>query len=339
MAIPKQLSTTLLLLALATLSFTTTSNAADCSGAGAISVYWGQRPSDQDESTLQSACETGNYKIVILESLIVHDDGTTPELNLAGHCGSSTNPCTKLQPEIEYCQQKGIKVILSIGQDRPTLKTGNRHYRSAEAAQELATYLLENYLSGKAGPLGNVALDGIDIADVADGDNLKWDEVVTAINASTTARKIYLSASPQCVYPDYYLGKAIETGLFDYIWVEFFNPNPDCIYANNDASKLLSAWNTWTKNVPSSSIFLGLAASEDVVGYVAPEVVVSEILPSVKLASNYGGVMIWDRYSDKQSDYSTKIKDSVGKDCKCVCDGDAFASKSFYGLGSKSLPL
>nr|KYP42037.1 hypothetical protein KK1_036600 [Cajanus cajan] len=51
--------------------------------------------------------------------------------------------------------------------------------------------------------------------------------------------------------------------------------------------------------------------------------------------------MIWDRYSDEQGDYSTKIKDSVGKACRCVCDGDAFAfaSKSFYGLGSKSLPL
>ncbi|TKY45961.1 Acidic endochitinase [Spatholobus suberectus] len=126
------------------------------------------------------------------------------KLNLAGHCGSS---CTSLQPDIEYCQQNNVKVFLSLGQD-VKLKTKNRRHSkpyttSEDAAEQLASYLLEKYLSGQPGPLGSVSLDGIDIADVADGENIKWVEVVKAINASTTARKIYLSAAPQCVYPDY----------------------------------------------------------------------------------------------------------------------------------------
>ncbi|RDX92678.1 hypothetical protein CR513_25158, partial [Mucuna pruriens] len=160
----------------------------------------------------------------------------------------------------------------------------------------------------------------------------------TAINASTNARQIYLSASPQCVYPDYHLGDAISTGLFNYIWVEFFYQNP-CIYANNDASNLLKAWSQWTKNVPKSSIFLGLVASHEIAGYITPEALISEVLPTVKKASNYGGVMIYDRYFDIQSNYTAQIKDNITKNCRCVCDDDAFASNGFYGLGSASLRL
>ncbi|XP_061347232.1 acidic endochitinase-like [Gastrolobium bilobum] len=314
-----------LLFALISLSITiNSSNATDCVGSGAISVYWGQH-SDSDEGTLQDTCATGNYNIVILETLIVYDNGRTPVLNLDDHCGSS--PCSVLQSQIEYCQENNIKVFLSIGQDI-TIPTNSSP--SINVTKYLADYLLEHYLSGQSGPLGNVYLDGIDIADVSDSEHLKWDELVRVINASTTDRRIYISASPQCVYPDYYLDSAIQTGIVDYVWVEFYYQNPDCIYSNGNPSKLLSAWKTWTSRVPNSLIFLGLAASDTIAGYIKPDALISEVLPTVKEASNYGGVMIWDRYLDKINNYSPQIKDSVSKVCRCVCDESA--STSFYGL-------
>ncbi|TKY45966.1 Acidic endochitinase [Spatholobus suberectus] len=334
MAFPKQASITFLLLALVTLP---SSNAADCDGAGggAISVYWGQR-SQASEGTLQTLCSTGKYNIVILETLLVYDDGRTPVLNLADHCGTPEYPCSRLQPQIEYCQQNKIKVFLSIG-SVTTLTARNRHSMSnPTSAEHLAKYLLENFLSGQHGPLGSVSLDGIDIISVPDGNNIKWPELVKAINASTTARKIYLSAAPQCVYPDHFLGTAINTGLFDYLWVLFFYQNP-CIYSNGNPSNLLSAWDTWTSSVPNSSIFLGLVASNEIAGYIPPEALISEVLPVAKQASNYGGVMIWNRYFDIKNDYSDQIKDNVqkAKVCRCVCN-DAFASNGFSGL---SMPL
>ncbi|KAK7316583.1 hypothetical protein RJT34_00154 [Clitoria ternatea] len=340
MATPKQPASLVLVLALATLStiFNNPTNAADCVGSGTISVYWGQK--SDDEGTLQEACDTGNYNILILESLIVYDNGTTPTLNLASHCGGSASPCSQLQSQIEHCQQNGIKVFLSLGQDRTTLTRPNSKtvpsLSSEDTAKELASYLLENYLSGNPGPLGSVTLDGIDIADVTDTEKLAWDEVVKAISGSTTDRKIYLSGSPQCVYPDYYLGKAIDTGLFDYLWVEFFYQNPSCIYSNGNASNLLAAWKKWTSNVPNSLIFLGLVASDEVEGYIEPEVLKSQVLPDVKkINSNYGGVMIWDRSFDKKSNYSAQIKDSVGKVCRCVCDDES----NFYGLRSPFMAM
>ncbi|TKY45969.1 Hevamine-A protein [Spatholobus suberectus] len=71
--------------------------------------------------------------------------------------------------------------------------------------------------------------------------------------------------------------------------------------------------------------------------YITPEALISEVLPIAKHASNYGGVMIWNRYFDIKNDYSAQIKDNVqkAKACRCVCD-DAFASNGFYGL---SMPL
>ncbi|XP_014500436.1 acidic endochitinase-like [Vigna radiata var. radiata] len=335
MAFPKPELSAFLLFAIVALSFTTPSAAAECgAGAGEISVYWGQK-SEATEGTLESLCSSGNYNIVIIQSLLVYDDGREPTINLANHSA-------KLQPEIEYCQQNNIKVLLSIGQDVEAGKAkSHRHYSSSSdttaAAEKLASYLLEKYLSGNAGPLGSVALDGINIADVADGDNLKWDEVVKAINASTTERKIYLGAAPQCVYPDYYLGKVISTGLIDYIWVEFFYQNP-CIYANGDASNLLKEWNKWSAGVPGSKIFLGLVAAGDagIAGYIPPEDLISTVLPTVRQSSNYGGVAIYDRAFDIANNYTAHIKSSVPKGCICVCNGDDVWNR-FYGLGSASL--
>lgn len=41
---------------------------------------------------------------------------------------------------------------------------------------------------------------------------------------------MYLRAAPQSPFPDYYSGMALHTGLFDYVWVQFYN-NPPCQYS------------------------------------------------------------------------------------------------------------
>lgn len=127
-------------------------------------MYWGQGAND--EGTLKEACDTGNYDIVILDGLVVHDGGSDPELNLRNHCGTAANPCSLLQSQIEYCQnEKKVKIFISINIDvalsRPSLLSEDE-----DGAKKLADYLLNNYLSGQPGPLGNVSLDGIDIEDV-----------------------------------------------------------------------------------------------------------------------------------------------------------------------------
>ncbi|EAZ04803.1 hypothetical protein OsI_26977 [Oryza sativa Indica Group] len=43
-------------------------------------------------------------------------------------------------------------------------------------------------------------------------------------------------------------------------------------------------------------------------GYVYPKTLYYRYVPELQKAANYGGFMIWDRYSDKQSGYSGYVK-------------------------------
>ncbi|KAI4355166.1 hypothetical protein L6164_003964 [Bauhinia variegata] len=82
-------------------------------------------------------------------------------------------------------------------------------------------------------------------------------------------------------------------GLFDYVWIQFYN-NRACEYDNGK----------FYVGLPASS---GAASS----GYVSTTTLIKEVLPFVKGSSKYGGLMLWDRYADKQSGYSTTIKRRV----------------------------
>ncbi|KAK4396935.1 Acidic endochitinase [Sesamum angolense] len=68
-------------------------------------------------------------------------------------------------------------------------------------------------------------------------------------------KKVYLSAAPQCPFPDAWIGGALETGLFDYVWVQFYN-NPPCQYSSG-MTNLEQAWKQWG-SIKAGEIFLGL---------------------------------------------------------------------------------
>jgi chitinase len=117
--------------------------------------------------------------------------------------------------------------------------------------------------------------------------------------------------------PDKYLDKAIKTGLFDYVLVQFYN-NPPCQFdgTNSDATLLLQSWKAWTSfALPNNTVFMGLPASPDAApsgGYIPPNDLISKVLPSIKPTSNYGGIMLWDRFHDVgNNDYSYQIKEHV----------------------------
>lgn len=155
-------------------------------------------------------------------------------------------------------------------------------------------------------------MDGVDF-DVESGSPLYYDNLAAYLKelySQQSANTYYLSAAPQCPYPDYYLGTAINTGLFDFVWIQFYN-NPPCQYsADSGVSLLLSSWNLWTSSLTSGKLFLGLPASPDAEssgGYLPPDVLNSQVLPVIKTTSKYGGVMIWSRYYDVLSNYSSFI--------------------------------
>lgn len=104
------------------------------------------------------------------------------------------------------------------------------------------------------------------------------------------------------------LDKALQTRLFYYVWVQFYN-NHICQYNEGNIDNFFKAWNHWTTSVKVGKIFLGLPASPmaTVSGYIPVGVLTFEILGVIRMSSNYGRIMLWSRYDDKKSGYSKMI--------------------------------
>ncbi|GAV77371.1 Glyco_hydro_18 domain-containing protein, partial [Cephalotus follicularis] len=275
--------------------------------ASGIAIYWGQ---NGNEGTLADTCSSGLYKYVILAFLVTFGNGQTPMINLAGHCDPYSNGCTGLSSDIKSCQALGIPVILSIGG-----ASGSYYLDSPEDAQSVSIYLWNNFLGGQSSsrPLGDAVLDGIDF-DIEGGTTQYWDVLARYLAAySTDSQKVYLTAAPQCPFPDAYVGQALNTGLFDYVWVQFYN-NPPCEYTSGGSlSNLVNSWNQWTTNITADKFFLGLPASPEAAGsgYIDANDLTSTVLPAINGSPKYGGVMLWSRYYDLQSGYSQSILSSV----------------------------
>ncbi|KAF8380134.1 hypothetical protein HHK36_027616 [Tetracentron sinense] len=274
--------------------------------AGGIAIYWGQ---NGNEGTLTETCATGNYDFVNIAFLPTFGNGQTPMINLAGHCDPYTNGCTGLSDEIQACQSQGIKVMLTIGGG-----AGSYYLTSSEDAKQVADYLWNNFLGGQSSsrPLGDAVLDGIDF-DIEGGTTQHWDDLARYLSGySQQGKKVYLTAAPQCPFPDAYIGEALNTGLFDYVWVQFYN-NPPCQYASDDITNLENAWNQWTSNITATKIFLGLPAAPQAAGsgFIPSGDLTSQVLPSIKDSTKYGGVMLWSKYFDDLTGYSSSIKSSV----------------------------
>ncbi|KAJ0091735.1 hypothetical protein Patl1_14037 [Pistacia atlantica] len=221
--------------------------------------------------------------LVELPSIGVRMGMKIPTLNLAGHCDPSVKGCTKLSSDIKSCQAKGIKVMLSIGGG----KSSDR-------------------------PLGDAFLDGIDF-DIEGGTNHYWDDLARYLSGyKKKGKKVYLTAAPQCPYPDAWVGGALQTGLFDHVWVQFYN-NPPCQYTSGNIGNLEDAWKQWTSDIPATKILLGLPAAPAAVGsgFIPATYLTSTVLPAIKSSEKYGDVMLWSKYYDDQSGYSSSIKSDV----------------------------
>ena len=269
--------------------------------AGSIAVYWGQ---NDGEVSLAKTCASGNYKFVVVAFLPKFGKGQKPELNLAGHCDPSSGGCKILSKDIHSCQCRGVKVLLSLGG-----ADGSYGLSSRGDARQVAMYLWNTFLGGtrsSSRPLGDAVLDGIDF-DIEKGGSKFWGDL--ARDLKSLDKSVLLSAAPQCPFPDQWDDGAIRTGVFDFVWVQFYN-NPECqISAGRGA--FLAAWKRW-ESLPIGKLFLGLPASKDAAGTgFVPAGKLKSVLPLIKGSPKYGGVMLWAKFYDDHTGYSSAIKSHV----------------------------
>jgi chitinase len=107
-----------------------------------ISVYWGQ---NGNEGSLAKTCSSGRYAFVVMAFVTTFGSGQTPVLNLAGHCDPASGGCTGLAADIATCQERGVKVLLSIGGGAESYSLS-----STSDAESVATYLWDNFLVAAA---------------------------------------------------------------------------------------------------------------------------------------------------------------------------------------------
>ncbi|KAL7203276.1 hypothetical protein ACSBR2_016548 [Camellia fascicularis] len=245
----KILSMPLTLLFLVLISLT------NLSYGGTITVYWGQ---NTNEGKLNDTGATNSFKIVNIAFLSEFGSGRKPVLNLVGHCLNDN--CAGFSKDINYCQSRGIKVMLSIGGDPNT-------------------YSLSSI-----------------------------DDARQALQASYS--QFFLT--PQCPFPNENLKASLNTGLFNSVWIQFYN-NPMCEYNTSNPINFKNSWSNWTHSIQAGKFFVGLIASIDAAnnGFITPEVLKSQVLPFVHNSANYGGIMLWDRFHDKKSGYSDEVKNNV----------------------------
>lgn len=124
---------------------------------------------------------------------------------------------------------------------------------------------------------------------------------------SDSSKKYYLTAAPQCPFPDASEPLAV-CKLLDYVWVQFYN-NGDCNIAQSGFN---SAVKNWSKGLGSAQLFIGALASgaDGDQGYV-DAATLTKAINGVKAMNlpNFGGAMLWEaQLAVKNGNYQKKIK-------------------------------
>lgn len=110
----------------------------------------------------------------------------------------------------------------------------------------------------------------------------------------------YLSAAPQCPYPDLADESFIDGQVyFDWVQVQFYNNNCDVSNFNDPNAWDFSTWNTWATSVslnPSAKVLLGIAANTGAAnaGSYVSGTLLAEAIASSKSYPSFGGIMMWD---------------------------------------------
>ena len=214
----------------------------------------------------------------------------------------------KIRADIATCQNTyGKSILLSIG--GATYTEGG--FSSSSAAVSAANLIWATFgpQSGTSAlrPFGSSFVNGFDFDFEATVNNAApfANQLRSLMNSDTakTGRKWYLTAAPQCPYPDYADNQMLDGAVsFDAIFVQFYNNYcgtqsfvPGSPSQNNFD---FSTWDNWAKTVsanPDVKVLLGVPAAPTAAGsgYAAPATL-APIINYCKQFSSFGGVMMWD---------------------------------------------
>ncbi|KAG9047976.1 Chitinase 1 [Tulasnella sp. UAMH 9824] len=311
-------------------------------------TFWGQNsygavnPSDTSnwQKSLSYYCQDDSinaFPIAFVDEYF--STGGLPHIDLSSTCSVSSNGafpgtnlanCSFLQKDIQFCQSKGKLVTISLGGQH-----GASSFSSDAQAQQFADTIWNLFLGGTSTtrPFGDVWLDGVDL-DIENG-STSYTAFVKRLQTHFVGapKKYYMTASPQCPYPDAALSTTLNTSY----------PGDNWNYA---------IWDYWARYVsPNKNVKLYIggpaAAGAAGSGYVSTASLQTIVQDTRKnFPGFFGGVMFWDAsqaYANGRYDKSTKTMLKSGKVCTSTgqaityqpCTAAAWSSTTAYGGGSQ----
>ncbi|KZT73036.1 carbohydrate-binding module family 5 protein [Daedalea quercina L-15889] len=294
-----------------------------------LAVYWGQDSygaaggsSSGYQQNLSYYCQDDVIDALPMAFLnVFFGTGGEPSLDLANTCSTADDPvfegtelpdCSFLASDIQTCQSAGKIVTMSLGG-----ATGSAGFSNSSQAQGFAQTIWDLLLGGSSSirPFGDAVLDGIDL-DIEGGSSDYFTDFVSELRSlmDSGSKTYYLTAAPQCPFPDAYIGSVINAESFDAIYVQFYNNY--CELTNYDDSNDwdYSTWDNWAKNTspnPDVKIYIGAPASSTAAstGYVDAATLGAIAQATREQYSSFGGVMLWDASQAYANDrYDAAIK-------------------------------
>ncbi|KAI0084132.1 glycoside hydrolase family 18 protein [Irpex rosettiformis] len=275
-----------------------------------VVAYWGQNSygaTNSNQANWQKSidfyCQDNSIDVFPVAFLnVFFGAGGLPSIDLANTCNVNDDPvfagsqlpqCSFLASAIETCQSKGKIVTISLGG-----ATGAAGFTSDSQATAFADQIWNLFLGGSSStrPFGNAVLDGVDL-DIEGGSTAHFVAFVNQLrnHFNGASKNYYITAAPQCPFPDAWLGDLINSVAFDAIYVQFYNNF--CNVGTSNAN--FGTWDNWAKTQSPNKnvkVYLGVPAAQSAAGSgYLPISSLSPIIQSYKAQySSFGGVMFWD---------------------------------------------
>lgn len=261
--------------------------------AAQVAVYWGQN-SFGGEQLLALYCESLEVDVVLMSFMNGYPDLS---INLGGQCNEKFDSgllhCSKIGDDIKSCQANGKKILMSLGG-----AIGQYGFQSDSQGEDFAEILWNKFGGGHDNerPFDDAVVDGFDF-DIENKNQVGYVALAKKLRNyfDGDSRQYYLSAAPQCVYPDESVGDLMLQVSLDYAFVQFYN-NPCAV----DKDFNWKTWSNWAAKSPNPNVklYLGLpgAPSSAGSGYI-DSMTVCKTIDQIKSSPNFGGVMFWDASS------------------------------------------
>ncbi|KAJ2771976.1 Chitinase 2 [Coemansia nantahalensis] len=279
----------------------------DIRGNSNLVMYWGQNSHGattpgENQLPLDEYCDKNEGDVIVLAFLTdFESDGLHPPgLNFANSCvtrfeNSTLLHCSAIGKAISKCQRQGKIVLLSLGG-----AAGSYGFADDDQAERYADRIWDLFLGGDSHtrPFDGAVLDGIDL-DIEGGSSVGYVRFVQRLRERFTevaGRRFYITAAPQCVYPDFYEAPILDNAFLDMVFVQFYNN-----YCGVDHPNWFNfeQWHEWATTISANKdvrVFLGVPGSRAAAssGHVSPERLKEIVNLTRSRFDSFGGVMVWD---------------------------------------------